>query len=92
MVPYIRVLCPWEWISASQGLVFEFLVLHAFSSEFMMMPMHEAIKWHINSIIPFVLHPFYLWGGFANYVYSLYGILEGAKQDVARHEVHFLSL
>jgi len=45
-----------------------------------------------HKIIPFVFHAFYLWGGFANYVYSLYGILEGAKRDVARHEVHFLSL
>jgi len=45
-----------------------------------------------HKIIPFVFHAFYLWGGFANYVYYLYGILEGAKRDVARHEVHFLSL
>ncbi len=53
--------------------------------------MHEAIKWQINSINPFVLHAFYLWGGLADYVYSLYGIPEGAKQNVARHEVHLHS-
>jgi hypothetical protein len=42
----IRVLCPWEWILASRGLGFEFLVMHAFSNVFLMSPMHEAIKWH----------------------------------------------
>ncbi len=53
LVPYITILCPWEWISTSWGLVFEFMVMHAFSNVFLMMPMHEAIKWHINSINPF---------------------------------------
>jgi aarF domain-containing kinase len=32
-----------------------------------------------------------LWGGLADYVYSLYGIPEGAERDVARHEVHLRS-
>jgi hypothetical protein len=33
-----------------------------------------------------------LWGGFVDYVYSLYGILKGVEQDVARHEMdmHFV--
>jgi hypothetical protein len=47
--------------------------------------MHEAIKWHKNSINPFAL---YLWGGLADYVYSLYDLQEGGERDVARHEVH----
>jgi hypothetical protein len=68
------------------------MVLHAFSSVFLMTLMHEAIKWHRNSINLFLLHALYLWGGLADYVYSLYGIPKGVKQDVARHEVHFLSL
>ncbi len=33
----------------------------------------------------------YLWGGFANFVYSYYGITKGVKQDVARHVVHLCS-
>ncbi len=35
-----------------------------------------------------MLHALCLWGGLADYVYSLYGIPEGAERDVARHEVH----
>ncbi len=35
-----------------------------------------------------MLHVLYLWGGLADYVYSLYGILEGVEQDEARHDVH----
>jgi hypothetical protein len=38
-----------------------------------------------------VLHALCLWGGLADYVYSLYGIPEGAERDVARHEVHLRS-
>jgi hypothetical protein len=68
------------------------MVLQALSSLFLMTLMLEAIKWHKNSINPFLLHAFYLWEGLAIYVYSLYGIPKGVKRDVARHEVHFLSL
>jgi hypothetical protein len=38
------------------------------------------------------LHAFCLWGGFVDYVYSLYGILKGVEWNMARHEVHFLSM
>ncbi len=38
-----------------------------------------------------MLHALCLWGGLADYVYSLYGIPEGAERDVARHEVHLRS-
>jgi hypothetical protein len=40
----------------------------------------------------FVLHALCLWGGFANYVYSLYGIPKGVERNVARHEVHLHSI
>ncbi len=38
-----------------------------------------------------MVHAIRLWGGLADYVYSLYGIPEGAERDVARHEVHLHS-
>ncbi len=65
---------------------------HTLSNVFLVMLMHEAIKWHKNSINLFLLHALYLWGGLVDYVYSLYDILKGVKRDVAGHEVHFLSL
>ncbi len=34
-----------------------------------------------------MLHVLYLYGGLANYVYSLYGIPKGVEQNVTRHEV-----